>query len=150
MHLNSSSFHWWKIKFCIPLFNPIFKCVRNYPAVKILFITKLPAILTQEGKFELRKTTKKAISKGLSYSGQETGDRRLESGDGRLESGDGRQETRVRRRETGDEQAEDWRWETGDWQAGDRRQTGGRQAGYRRQTGGRQETDRRINCAGLG
>ena len=75
--------------------------------------------MTQEGKFELRKTTKKAISKGLSYSGQETGDRRLESGDGRLESGDGRlesgdgrQETRVRRRETGDEQAEDWRWET--------------------------------------
>ena len=114
MHLNSISFERLKITSLIPLLNLIFKCVRNFPTVKILFSTKLPAILTQEGKFELRKTTKKAISKGLSYSGQETGDRRLESGDGRLESGDGRQETRVRRRETGDEQAEDWRWETGD------------------------------------
>ena len=100
MHLNSISFERLKITSLIPLLNLIFKCVRNFPTVKILFSTKLPAILTREGKFELRKTTKKAISKGLSYTGQETGVRR-QAGD-RLKTG---QETD--RRETGDRQAGD-------------------------------------------
>ena len=122
------------------------------PSVKILFIAKLHAILTQEVKFELRKTTKKAIFKGLNYTGQETADRRLEPEDGRQETD---------KRETGWRQETDMqetggRQDMGDRQAGDRRNTVyGKQTGERRtvdkqETGDRQETETGKRQAGEG
>ena len=73
--------------------------------------------MTQEGKFELRKTTKKSTSKGLSYTGQEAGDRRLESRDGR-QAGDRRQTGR-RPAGDGNRQETDGRRETGGRLTGD-------------------------------
>ena len=159
MHQNSSSFKWLKIKFFIPLLNPIFKCV---PGTNFRYCKKSPQYeITRyfdkrRAISDLIKTTKKAISKGFSYTGQETGVRRRETGDGRQatgdrrrETGDGRQATGDRRRETGDRRQAtgDRRRETGDGRqaTGDRqRETGERQAADRwktrdgRQAGGRQ------------
>ena len=101
------------------------------PTVKILFITKLHAILTQEVKFELRKTTKKAIFKGLNYTVQ---DRRRETGDWSQKTGDRRQTNGRQvgdRRQTCGRQVEDRIWEI------DRRETGGIQ-----DMGDRQARDR--------
>ena len=99
-HLNSSSFEWLKIKFFKPLLKPNFKCVRNYPTFLLRRVNS---------NLEIR-TTKKAISKCSSYTGQKTRERSQETGKqagdrrktgGRQDMGD-RQETETGKRRTGE------------------------------------------------
>ena len=124
------------------MLNPIFKCV---PGTNFRYCKKSPQYeITRyfdkrRAISDLIKTTKKAISKGFSYTGQETGVRRRETGDGRQATGDRRRETGDGRQATGDRRRETFDRR----QAGDRRQTGGRQVEDKRWETDRRETDRR-------